>query len=79
MKRQRNAQLKHLLREIGGMKYPELEAFFDQLGPHQTQVLYLKASALYDSEKTEPGNLHSPWADDRDLDIGMMKLYDWVH
>lgn len=70
-------RLKRLLREIGRMKYPEMRAFFDELGPQRTRALYLEAKALYDSENDQPGNvMHDPWASDHDLDIGMMLLGD---
>jgi hypothetical protein len=76
MKPYGTARLKRLLREIGRMEYPEMRAFFDELGPQRTKDLNVKVGALYDSEKTEPGNLHDPWASDPDLSRGAMFLAD---
>jgi hypothetical protein len=78
MKPYGTARFKRLLREIGRMEYPEMRTFFDDLGPQRTKDLKVKASALLDSEKTEPGNLHNPWASDPDLSRWAMFLLDQV-
>jgi hypothetical protein len=69
-------RLKRLIRGIGAMTHAEREAFFDRLGPDSYRDLRNTAIALYESEKTEPGNLHDPWSSDHDLSVGMMILFD---